>query len=154
MAAQEYEQDTVEDGVEESNDRKTVDVLEFGLDSDGFCVEIGYIAEIVNCGELTNLPSTPPHIEGVLNLRDEAVKVVNLKQLLDVGDTYNDEKLIVFKRKDGADSRLGWLVDGVRGVHSFAPSDVEAGGDAPGVEGVIRQEENFVIWLDPAQMRI
>ncbi len=154
MAAQEYEQDGGEEGIKESSDQETVEVLEFELDTDGFCVEIGYIAEIVNCGELTNLPSTPAHIEGVLNLRDEAVKVINLKQLLDAGDTYNDEKLIVFKRKDGADSRLGWLVDGVRGVHSFAPSDVEAGGNAPGVEGVIRQEEDFVIWLDPAQMRI
>ncbi|GAB7019605.1 chemotaxis protein CheW [Halostagnicola bangensis] len=154
MAAQEYDQDGVGEGIEESDDQETVEVLEFELGTDGFCVEIGYIAEIVNCGELTSLPSTPSHIEGVLNLRDEAVKVVNLKQLLDVGGTYNDEKLIVFKRKDGADSRLGWLVDGVRGVHSFAPNDVEAGGDAPGVEGVIRQDEDFVIWLDPAQMRI
>ncbi|KDE60187.2 hypothetical protein EL22_08110 [Halostagnicola sp. A56] len=140
--------------MEETNERDAVDVLEFELDTDGFCVEIGYIAEIVNCGELTNLPSTPAHIEGVLNLREEAVKVINLKRLLEVGEEYTDEKLIVFKRKDGADSRLGWLVDGVRGVHSFPPSEVEAGGDEPGVEGVIRQGDDFVIWLDPARMRI
>ncbi|WP_082146645.1 chemotaxis protein CheW [Halostagnicola sp. A56] len=154
MAAKEYEQGAVDEGIEETNERDAVDVLEFELDTDGFCVEIGYIAEIVNCGELTNLPSTPAHIEGVLNLREEAVKVINLKRLLEVGEEYTDEKLIVFKRKDGADSRLGWLVDGVRGVHSFPPSEVEAGGDEPGVEGVIRQGDDFVIWLDPARMRI
>lgn len=154
MAAKEYEQGAVDEGIEETNERNVVDVLEFELGTDGFCVEIGYIAEIVNCGELTDLPSTPDHIGGVLNLREEAVKVINLKRLLEVGEEYTDEKLIVFKRKDGADSRLGWLVDGVRGVHSFTPSEVEAGGDAPGVEGVIRQGDDFVIWLDPARMRI
>ncbi len=48
MAAQEYEQDGGEEGIKESSDQETVEVLEFELDTDGFCVEIGYIAEIVS----------------------------------------------------------------------------------------------------------
>lgn len=153
MSTQKFEED--DDGtLEESAEQQEVDVLEFELNGEGFCVEIGYIAEIFNCGEITNLPSTPPHIEGVVNLRDEAVKVVNLKELLDLEGEYENDKLLVFKREENADSRFGWLVDGVRGVESFVPAEVEAGGDVPGMEGVIQQDEDFIVWLDPAEVRI
>lgn len=153
MAAQEYEREEAAEA-EQPAENTEVKALEFELDDSVYCVDIGYIAEIVNCGELTELPGSGAHIDGVVALRDEAVKVVNLKTLLGIETPYADEKLIVFKRREDADSRLGWLVDGVRGVTTFSRSDVEAASSEPGVEGVIQREESFVIWLDPAEVRI
>ncbi|MCU4924854.1 chemotaxis protein CheW [Halobacteria archaeon AArc-dxtr1] len=153
MPAQEFDRESA-DGETPAGEHEAVEALEFELNEQVYCVEIGYVAEIVNCGELTTIPNSPPHIEGVVALRDEAIKVINLKELFELDGEYADTKLIVFKRRDDADSRLGWLVDGVVGVTTFSRSEVESASGKAGLEGVVQRDEQFLLWFDPAEVRI
>ncbi|ELY49198.1 chemotaxis protein CheW [Natronolimnohabitans innermongolicus] len=129
-------------------------VLEFDLAGNRYCVEIGYIAEIVNAAEITSIPNTPAHVEGVMDLRGETTKIVNLKTMFDLEDRSHGNRIIVFKRKRGADERIGWLADEVQQVHTLDPETVDTGVDSTGIAGIVRREDRFVVWIDPTDVWI
>ncbi|ELZ16880.1 chemotaxis protein CheW [Haloterrigena sp. SYSU A558-1] len=129
-------------------------VLEFDLGENRYCVEIGYIAEIVNSDELTAIPNTPAHVEGVMDLRGETTRIVNLKTLLGLEDDGFGDRIIVFKRKRGAPERIGWFADEVHQVQALASDVVNTAVDGDGIAGVIRREDEFVVWVDPTAIRI
>lgn len=131
-------------------------VLEFNLGENRYCVDIGYVAEIVNTDELTSIPNTPPHVEGVMDLRGETTKIVNLRTIF--GDSEADDELgtriIVFKRKRGSSDRIGWLADEVHQVREVETSAVDSSVEGDGIAGIVRQDDEFVLWIDPTDVRV
>ncbi|WP_241431962.1 chemotaxis protein CheW [Natrialba chahannaoensis] len=133
----------------------SVHVLEFDLGENRYCVDIGYVAEIVNTDELTTIPNTPDHVEGVMDLRGETTKIVNLRTIF--GENEDDElgnRIIVFKRKRDSTDRIGWLADEVRQVRQIDATTVDTAVDGEGIAGIVRQEEEFVLWIDPTDVRV
>ncbi|OIB57832.1 chemotaxis protein CheW [Natrialba sp. SSL1] len=136
-------------------DELTVHVLEFDLGENRYCVDIGYVAEIVNTDELTAIPNTPDHVEGVMDLRGETTKIVNLRTIF--GENDSDElgnRIIVFKRKRDSTDRIGWLADEVRQVRKIDATAVDTAVDGEGIAGIVRQEDEFVLWIDPTDVRV
>ena len=129
-------------------------VLEFDLADTRYCVNIDYVAEIVNTDELTEIPNTPPHVEGVMDLRGETTKIVNLKTVFGDGDDEIGERIIVFKRKRGSEERIGWLADEVHQVEELESETVDRSVEGKGIAGVIRREDGFVLWVDPTDVRV
>ncbi|NGM70129.1 purine-binding chemotaxis protein CheW [Natronolimnobius sp. AArcel1] len=131
-------------------------VLEFTLGENRYCVDIGYVAEIVNTEQLTAVPNTADHVEGVMDLRGETTKIVNLRTIF--GERDEDEELgsriIVFKRKRGSNERIGWLADEVYQVQEVRTDAVDTSVDGEGIAGVIRREDEFVFWIDPTSVRV
>ncbi|MFC6716960.1 chemotaxis protein CheW [Natrialbaceae archaeon GCM10025810] len=141
---------------DESNDRpQETHVLEFDLGEERFCVEIGYIAEIVNTKRLRTIPNTPPHIEGVMDLRGETTKIVNLKTIFDIDGEFGD-RIIVFKRKRGSNERIGWLADEVHQVREIRTDAVDQSVAGEGITGIVRREDDdeFVVWIDPTSVTV
>jgi len=138
----------------------TGQVLEFKLGTETYCVDIDYVTEIVDAGELTELPNAPNYVDGVMDLRGRTTAIVDPKEIFDIGEAEVDgQRIIVFDPEIIANRKAaGWLVGEVYQVLTLDDETVE---DAPdsgqeAVRGVIKHDqdaetddEGFVIWVDP-----
>jgi len=128
-------------------------VLEFELGEETYCVSIDHVTEIVDIGELTSVPNSPPHVEGVMDLRGRTTSIVNPKTVFDIDADTDSRRIIVFEPEIVSDqAAAGWLVDEVEQVVQVDHSDVDESPaeDEQAIQGVIKQESGeFVIWVDP-----
>jgi purine-binding chemotaxis protein CheW len=136
----------------------TGQVLEFKLGTETYCVDIDYVTEIVDVGELTDLPNAPDYVEGVMDLRGRTTAIVDPKEIFDIDAVETeDRRIVVFDPEIIADRKAaGWLVDEVYQVLRLDEETVEEApeGGREAVRGVIKQDEDdeddgFVIWVDP-----
>lgn len=128
-------------------------VLEFGLGDDTYCLEIGVIDEIVDAGELTRIPNSPDHVEGVMDLRGRTTTIVDPKTVFDIDDSGARERIVVFDGEElGEGGTVGWIVDEVYQVRDVTPKDVDESStaDENGVRGIVKTGDRFVVWVEPS----
>jgi len=131
---------------------RQMQVLEFELGEETYCVDIDYVSEIVDRGSLTSVPNAPPYVEGVMDLRGRTTSIVNPKTLLNVEGTVEPSRIVIFDAKQFADgAAVGWLVDEVDQVIRVSMEDVEEPPMDHGdfIEGIIRRDEGLVVWISP-----
>lgn len=132
----------------------TGQVLEFELGEETYCVSIDYVTEIVDIGELTAVPNSPPHIQGVMDLRGRTTSIVDPKVVFDIDSGREAERIIVFDPEIVEDqAAAGWLVDEVNQVSQVDGDEVDQSPaeDEKAIHGVIKgEDEHFIIWVDPA----
>ncbi|MBV0903780.1 chemotaxis protein CheW [Haloarcula salina] len=131
----------------------TGQVLEFQLGSETYCVSIDYVTEIVDVGELTAVPNAPPHVRGVMDLRGRTTSIVDPKVVFGIEDEGAEKRIIVFDPDIVEDQgAAGWLVDEVYQVVQVTPDQVDQSpaNDTGSIRGVVKRDESFVIWVDPA----
>jgi purine-binding chemotaxis protein CheW len=108
------------------------------------------VTEIVDMGDLTPIPNSPPHICGVMDLRGNTTSIVDPKVGLGIdGDL--GERIITFDSALFEDDRsVGWVVDSVKEVVDIDPENVD---DAPidrdHVRGLVKRDDEFIVWVDP-----
>ena len=133
---------------------RQMQVLEFELGGETYCVDIDYVSEIVDRGSLTSVPNAPEFVEGVMDLRGRTTSIVNPKTLLNVGETGDASRIVIFDAKQFEDeAAIGWLVDEVDQVLRVSMDDVE---DPPMersdfIEGIVRREDELVVWISPTK---
>ena len=133
---------------------RQMQVLEFELGGETYCVDIDYVSEIVDRGSLTAVPNAPDFVEGVMDLRGRTTSIVNPKTLLNVENTGEASRIVIFDATSFEDdAAVGWLVDEVDQVVRVSMDDVE---DPPMdrgdfIEGIVRQEEDLVVWISPTK---
>lgn len=132
---------------------RTVQLLEFELGSETYAVDIAHVAEIVDVNELTVVPNSAPHVEGVMDLRGKTTTIVDPKTVFGLGGDSDGKRIVVFDRELTGDGKsIGWIVDEVDQVVEVDPADVESSpvDDADdAVRGVIKRDGEFVIWVRP-----
>jgi purine-binding chemotaxis protein CheW len=132
---------------------RTVQLLEFELGDGSYAVDIAHVAEIVDVNDLTVVPNSAPHVEGVMDLRGKTTTIVDPKAVFGIDGDGARKRIVVFDRERTADGKsVGWIVDEVEQVVEVDRDDVESspvddGDDA--VRGVIKREDDFVIWVRP-----
>jgi len=102
----------------------TVGGQEYGLD-------IAAVQEIVQMpGRITDVPNSPPHVTGMISLRQRLLPLISLRSLFRLGHAAQDEqqRIVVVAMPDGA--RVGLITDAVKEVISVPRSQVE---DMPAV---------------------
>lgn len=133
----------------------TSQVLEFALGDEQYCVSIDHVTEIVDVGEVTAIPNAPAYVEGVMDLRGRTTAIVDPKTIFDIEERSEPKRIVVFDPEVVADgTAAGWLVDEVdqvRGVDEGTLDRSPAGG-GHGIRGIVRREDDFVIWIDPARV--
>lgn len=142
-----------------------VQVLEFTLGEQTYCVEIEYVTEILDGGEMTEIPNTPDYVEGVMDLRGQTTTIVNPMAVLEAGGVDPDDLVtdggmtqnrIIMLEPDivDGDGTIGWLVSDVNEVTSVSETALEAEGvtDAPMFRGLIKKNDEFTIWLNPHEL--
>lgn len=127
-------------------------VLEFGLGTETYCVNIDEIDEIVDAGELTEIPNSPQAVEGVMDLRGRTTSIINPKKLFDIDETGARNRIIVFDSNSTENNEnIGWVVDEVYKVSDVDPESVDQAVTAndESVIGIIKADEEFVVWVEP-----
>lgn len=131
----------------------TGQVLEFKLGDETYCVSIGYVTEIVDVGELTQVPNAPAHVEGVMDLRGRTTSIIDPKTVFGIGGETDGRRIIVYDPEIVQDEgAAGWLVDEVYQVVQVSPDQVDQSpaNDSGSIRGVVKRDDDFVIWVDPA----
>jgi purine-binding chemotaxis protein CheW len=131
----------------------TGQVLEFKLGDETYCVSIGYVTEIVDVGELTQVPNAPAHVEGVMDLRGRTTSIIDPKTVFGIHGDSKGQRIIVFDPEIVQDQgAAGWLVDEVYQVVQVSPEQVDQSpaNDSGSIRGVVKRDDDFVIWVDPA----
>jgi len=131
----------------------TEQVLEFRLGEETYCVSIDYVTEIVDMGELTPIPNSPPHVEGVIDLRGNTTSIIDPKVGLGL-DGELGERIVIFDTGIFEDERsIGWAVDSVEEVSETEGESVdESPIEGDHVHGLIKRDAEFVLWIDPRKL--
>jgi purine-binding chemotaxis protein CheW len=141
---------------DESTDDETISVLEFVLGEERYCLDIGFVEQIVERGAVTRIPNAPDFVEGVIDLRGDITTVIDPMETLATASKSEGELIVVFDstRMDD-DWSVGWAVDGVRRVSTVSLSAVkESPVDEPWINGVVKRDDDgeFVIWTEPGEL--
>lgn len=102
--------------------------LTFFLGADEYAVAVLSVKEIIEYGVVTRVPTTPPYIRGVINLRGSVVPVVDLAVrfgLPEMGVSRRTCIVIVETTLLGERVVMGVVADSVSQVIEFAPDDIE-----------------------------
>ena len=131
--------------------------LTFSLGEDLYAVGILAIKEIIQYGQLTDVPLMPPYIRGVINLRGAGVPVIDLSARFGKGPAVVGRRTcIVIIEVESGDERqvIGLMVDSVSAVLNIPAAEVEAvpsfgvGIRSEFIQGMARLKQRFVIILD------
>ncbi len=131
--------------------------LTFTLGEELFACNIGTVREILDAAETTRIPMTPSYMRGVINLRGNAVPVVDLRVKfgMEPAPVTVDTCVIITEVDIGGDTvPLGALADSVQEVLEIPTEDVSppprlgASIDTRFMNGMARMGERFCILLD------
>jgi len=102
--------------------------LTFNLGGEVFAIGILAIKEIIEYGNLTEVPMMPDFIRGVINLRGAVVPVVDLSARFGRAGTKITRRtciVIIEMEADGERQDVGVIVDAVNEVLEILPQDIE-----------------------------
>ena len=102
--------------------------LTFLLGGKSYGLEILNIKEIIEFGEITDVPMTPDFISGVINLRGSVVPVIDLSQRFsgNVTEITKRTSIIILEVKnDDLSIEVGVTVDMVNDVLDVHPNEIE-----------------------------
>ncbi len=138
----------------EDGQSERAQVLEFELGTETYCVDIEYVAEIVDRGGLTPVPNTPAHVQGVIDLRGRTTSVLDPTTALGIEGGAGERIVVLDPERLPEGEALGWIVDAVRQVVDVDPGLVDEApvGDDDAVRGVLKRDDGFVLWLDPTEL--
>ena len=131
--------------------------LSFILAGEQYGVDVVRVQELKGWDSVTRVPSTPPYVLGVINLRGAIVPVIDLRIRLHLGQApYGPATVIVVVRVPGArgERTVGLVVDAMNSVHDIAPSAIRPPPSLPGkvddrfLEGIMVEGGKLMLLLD------
>lgn len=131
--------------------------LTFMLGTEIFAINILSIKEIIEHGQLTEVPKMPSFIRGVINLRGAVVPVIDLGARFDKPPTSVTRKtciVIIEVESDSDQQVLGVMVDAVNEVLDITQDEIEpppsfgANIRVDFIEGMGKVKGKFVILLN------
>lgn len=91
-------------------------LLLFSLGEGIYAAHVSFIREIVADKQKIPLPNAPDYIPGIFNLRDEVVKVIDIRLIIPLTGGGPKKKIIVFIPETESATRFGMVVDEVYGI--------------------------------------
>jgi len=132
-------------------------LVTFQLGEELYGINIMDVKEIVRVQSIRAIPNAPSYVEGIFNLRSEIIPIINLHKrfhLKKLVSSEEDELLSGFVILDIDGMKLGIIIDRISRVVSIEKEDVQpppqmlSGIGAEYIQGVVRQEDGYLIILD------
>jgi purine-binding chemotaxis protein CheW len=132
-----------------------------GIDREVFAVPVDLVLEIVAMRPLFRVPDAPAHLAGLLDVRGQAVPVIDLRLKLGLNaapTTDNTRILVLEVPVSGRRLVLGLIADRVFEVTILdnstitPPPDIGTSWRSEYISGVGRQGDNFVIIFDLSRL--
>lgn len=129
-------------------------IVGFRLKDEEFAFDIMRVIEIIKIKEITEVPTAPDFIEGVINLRGKIIPIIDLRKRfgLESAESVSEQRIIIVEFDKG--QYTGVVVDQVSKVINIlpeqvlpAPASVKEEG-AVYIEAIIKIEERVIVLLD------
>jgi purine-binding chemotaxis protein CheW len=139
----------------------------FRLEAQGYAIPVEAILQIIEMVAITPLPQVNPVVEGIINLRGEAVPVLNFRRYLGMPTApLRLHTPIILVRNLAADAtpalwqKVGLIVDEVTDVMSIRASAItslpgilpEGLRRAPVIQGLVHAAREILVLLDVTQL--
>jgi len=135
--------------------QQEIQIVTFTLDDQEFGLNILEVQEINKLTTVTKIPNSAGYIEGIINLRNKIIPIINLKKRMqfDNVDNINDKtaRIIVVNINE---TIVGFIVDSVSEVLRISQETVKPLPDLINnvkleyVKGVIRYNDRLLILID------
>lgn len=138
---------------------ETVQLVVFSLGKEEYAVNIGQAQEIIRIPEqIIGIPSMPSHIEGIVNLRDKVLPVIDIKKSFGyaASERNEDSRLLIL---DLDNTLAGIIVDDVSEVLKLDEKAVEklgaelSGAGCGCLYGIARLEGRMIMLLDALKLK-
>jgi len=132
-------------------------LVTFQLGEELYGINIMDVKEIVRVQDIRAIPNAPMYVEGIFNLRNEIIPIINLHKrfhLKKLVSSEEDELLSGFVILDIDGMKLGIIIDRISRVITIEKEDVQpppqmlSGIGAEYIRGVVRQENGYLIILN------
>jgi purine-binding chemotaxis protein CheW len=136
---------------------ETARYLTFRLGDELFAINVFKAREVLDLSHITRVPTAPGYLRGVVNVRGNAIPVVDLRTkfgLPATADTLNTRIIVMDLQLDGGSVVVGGLADAVHEVLELEPHEIN---DPPSlgmrwrtdlILGMGRRDDRFTIILD------
>ena len=131
--------------------------LAFHLGKEEFGIDVLKILEIIGAQDITSVPSSPPYVKGVINLRGKVIPVIDLRAkfgLQQVEYTKRTCIIVVQVAGERTPSLVGVVVDGVSEVLNISAQEIEAAPNfgtsesLPYILGMAKMKDGVKMLLD------
>lgn len=131
--------------------------ITFKLGDELFAINVVRVREVLDLPLITKVPTAPPYMRGVVNVRGSAIPVVDLRMkfgLPETADTVATRIVVLELDLDGEAVVLGGLADSVHEVIELEPGQINP---PPAIamrwrsefiQGMGRRGDQFIIVLD------
>ena len=133
-------------------------MVTFQLADELYGIDILDVKEIVRVQAVRSIPNAPGYVEGIFNLRSEIIPIINLHKRFalkkNTVSSSEDELLSGFVIIDLDGMKIGVIIDRVSRVVTIERSEIQpppqmlSGIGAEYIQGVVRQEEGYLIILN------
>jgi purine-binding chemotaxis protein CheW len=131
--------------------------MTFKLGDELFAINVFKVREVLDMTPITKVPTAPPYLRGVVNVRGKAIPVVDLRQkfgLPSAPETVHTRIVVLEIEVDGEACVVGGQADSVHEVIELDASQAEppphfaSRWRAAISQGLVRRGDEFIIVLD------
>ncbi|PTX99100.1 chemotaxis protein CheW [Opitutus sp. ER46] len=131
--------------------------LTYRLGDEMFAVGVAQVREVLELAPITKVPTAPAYMRGVVNVRGNAIPVVDLRTkfgLPPAVDTLHTRIIVLELTLDGESCVIGGIADSVHEVIELDPSQttppptIAMRWRSEFIRGMGRRGEQFIIILD------
>ena len=109
---------------EENEDTQKDKFLTFRIAKEDYGIEIRHVTEIIGIQRITEIPSMPVFIKGVINLRGKVIPVMDIRSRFGLEEReYDDRTCIIVVNINN--TSVGLVVDTVNEVADIPENDIE-----------------------------
>jgi purine-binding chemotaxis protein CheW len=101
--------------------------MTFKLGDELFAINVSQVREVLEVLQITKVPTAPAYMRGVVNVRGQAIPVVDLRLrfgLPGVADTVNTRVIVMELDIDGETAVIGGVADSVHEVIELEPDNI------------------------------
>jgi len=106
---------------------ETTQYMTFKLGDELFAINVSQVREVLEVQQITRVPTAPSYMRGVVNVRGQAIPVVDLRLrfgLPKLVDTITTRVIVMELNLDGETAILGGLADSVHEVIELDESNI------------------------------
>jgi purine-binding chemotaxis protein CheW len=137
---------------------ETRQYMTFKLGDELFAIDVAQVREVLEISQITKVPTAPPHMRGVVNVRGQAVPVLDFRMRfgLSAGTATVHTRIIVMELQIGNEPVvLGGIADSVHEVIELnaasinPPPRIASRWRADFIRGMGKRGDEFIILIDP-----
>ena len=136
---------------------ETSQYMTFKLGDELFAINVAQVREVLEVAQITKVPTAPPYMRGVVNVRGQATPVVDLRLKFGLPgspDTVHTRIIVMELQLDGEATVLGGIADSVHEVIELEPANINPPPRiamrwrTDFIQGMGRRGDDFIIILD------